>query len=180
MQLNGLKALLRPGFAIFTFSILFLFSTSTLPISAQSSISLRIPSIEVDAEVVGVSLRAFDNGAVSWDVSALSTEVGLFEGLAGFGEGGNIGLGGHSMNADGSPSVFYALDAVVVGDEIVVVVDGVERRYVVSSTSTVDYRDLTIFYPTDGEQLTLITCDIDSYTGTGYHARVVVVADLVG
>lgn len=177
MIINGLKPARFALLLALTFTLLLnIFSI----LHAQSGTTLRIPSIDVDAEVVNVGLRAFDDGSVTWDVSGISAEVGLFEGLAGFGEGGNVGLGGHSVNADGTPSVFYALDQVVVGDEIIVAVDGIERRYVVKSTDTVDYRDLTIFYPTEAEQLTIITCDIDSYTETGYHNRVVVVAQPVG
>lgn len=179
MVINGLKPT-RSGLLLVTALFMVLLNVMSITAHAQSIISLRIPSIDVEAEVVSVGLRAFDDGSVTWDVSGISAEVGLFEGLAGFGEGGNVGLGGHSVNVDGTPSVFYALDQVAVGDEIFVIVDGVERHYVVSSTSTVDYHDLTIFYPTDDERLTLITCDIDSYTGTGYQARIVVVAEPVG
>lgn len=177
MIINGLKPARFALLLTLTFTLL-LNVASTL--HAQSGITLRIPSIDVDAEVVTVGLRAYDDGSITWDVSGISAEVGLFEGLAGFGEGGNVGLGGHSVNTDGTPSVFYALDQVAVGDEVIAVVDGVERRYVVTSTSTVDYRDLTIFYPTEGEHLTIITCDIDSFTGTGYQSRVVVIAEPVG
>lgn len=179
MVINGLKSP-RSGLLLLSALFMVLLNVMSLTAQAQGGMALRIPSIDVEAEVVNVGLRAYDDGSVTWDVSGISAEVGLFEGLAAFGEGGNVGLGGHSVNVDGTPSVFYALDQVAVGDEIFVIVDGVERHYIVSSTSTVDYRDLTIFYPTDGETLTLITCDIDSYTGTGYQARVVVVAEPVG
>lgn len=155
-----------------------LFAVSTA-FADGTSLIIRIPSIGVDAPIIDVYIREFPNGAVTWDVSGITQEVGLFDGLSRFGEGSNVGLGGHSVLEDGRPAVFYELDKVAVGDEIIILVDGAEQRYTVTATTVVGYTDLSIFYPTDAERLTIITCDVNSYNGSAYENRVVVIAEPV-
>lgn len=145
-----------------------------------ASATLSIPSIGVEAPLVDVYLRQFPDGSITWDVAALTHEVGLLDGMARFGEGDNIGLGGHSLLGDGTPGVFYTLDQVRVGDEVLVTVDGHPRRYVVTRTLIVSEHDVRVFYPTDGERLTIITCDTRSYSGGRYLQRFVVVAEPAG
>lgn len=144
---------------------------------AATGVTLSIPAIDVEAPIVTLYIRAFPSGEVTWDTSTITSEVGYLDGLAWFGEGGNIVLGGHSELAGRVPAVFYDLDDVVVGDEIIVNDHGTEWRYVVTETFTVSDRDLSILYPTRGERLTLMTCDTDSLVGGQYSRRVVVIAE---
>jgi len=163
---------------IATFITLFATSAFITPAEAYvpTGATLSIPSIELTAPIVTISIRAFPNGAVTWDTTQITSEVGFLDGLSWFGQGGNTVLGGHSELAGRVPAVFYELDQVVVGDEIIVTNDGVEIRYQVTDTFTVNQTDLSILYPTSGEQLTLFTCDIESYNNGNYNRRDVVIA----
>ncbi len=140
-------------------------------------VTISIPSIEVEAPIVTLHIRAFPNGEVTWDTSGITSEVGFLEGMPWFGEGGNVVLGGHSELAERAPTVFYELDAVEIGDEIIINDRGEEFVYIVTDTFEVDQSDLSILFPTNGEQLTLMTCDTDSLAGGVYSRRVVVIAE---
>ena len=147
-------------------------------VGAQDNATIIIPSIEVNAPIVPVFVRAFPNGDVTWDVSRLNMTVGYFDGLPSFGSGSNTVLGGHSARAQGQADVFYRLDQVQVGAEVIVIENGNERHYVVSNTYRVNQYDLAPIYPTRHEQLTLMTCDLGSYNASNgvYNDRFVVVA----
>ncbi|MEQ8676801.1 MAG: sortase [Aggregatilineales bacterium] len=151
------------------------------PVSAYDAtgVTISIPSIGVSAPIVSIGIRAFPNGDVTWDTTELTTQVGFLQGTAWFGQGGNIVLGGHSELAERAPSVFYDLDQVVVGDEIVINSDGQDIRYRVTSVSNVSYRDLSILYPSTSERLTIMTCDTASLSGGNYSRRDVVVAERI-
>jgi LPXTG-site transpeptidase (sortase) family protein len=147
-------------------------------VGAQSNATIIIPSIEVNAPIVPVHIRAFPNGEVTWDVGGLHMTAGYFTGLPWFGSGSNTVLGGHSALAQGQADVFYRLDQVQIGDEVIAIENGNERHYIVTNTYRANQHDLTPIYPTEHEQLTLITCDLSSYnSSTGYYNdRFVVVA----
>ena len=157
-----------------------LFATSAFISPAEAYVptgaTLSIPSIELNAPIVTIGIRAFANGAVTWDTSQIESEVGFLDGMSWFGQGGNTVLGGHSELADRVPAVFYELDRVAVGDEIIVTANGTEIHYQVTDTFTVNQSDLSILYPTSDEQLTLFTCDIESYNNGSYNRRDVVIA----
>jgi len=138
---------------------------------------LAIPAIGVEAPIVPIPIRDLAVG-VTWDTSQLNMSVGFLELTAWFGSGGNTVLGGHSELSRGQEDIFYYLDLVEVGDEIIISVDGREIQYTVARIFTVDQYDLQVVMPTVHDQLTLITCDVDSYnTVKGeYHDRIVVVA----
>jgi LPXTG-site transpeptidase (sortase) family protein len=87
-------------------------------------------------------------------------------------------LGGHSQLAPGQPDVFYNLDQVSIGDEIIITETGSVRRYSVTDVYRANQYDIAPLRPTSHEQLTLITCDSASYDANsgGYNNRVVVVA----
>jgi LPXTG-site transpeptidase (sortase) family protein len=156
--------------------------TATLPGSASGNerLTLSIPSIDLQAPVVELELRAFANGDVTWDTATLTTEAGLLKGLSRFGEQGNTVLGGHSELDNRKPTVFYELNKVAVGDEIIVTEAGKQWRYVVTRTLAVAWDDLSVLKPSaGGEWLTLITCDPTSFAGGDYDRRVVVLAERV-
>jgi LPXTG-site transpeptidase (sortase) family protein len=145
--------------------------------ASEFDVTISIPSIEVEAPIVTLFIRAFPDGQVTWDTSEITSEVGYLDGLPWFGEGGNVVLGGHSELAGREPSVFYDLDDVELGDEIIVNDKGEEFVYIVTDVFEVEQYDLSILYPTNSEQLTLMTCDTDSLVGGVYNRRVVVIAE---
>ncbi|GAB5426387.1 MAG: hypothetical protein Crog4KO_35340 [Crocinitomicaceae bacterium] len=104
--------------------------------------------------------------------------VGHFEYIPWFGEGGNIVLGGHSTDIQQNPDIFYDLEDVEIGDEIIVYANGHEYRYQITAVYEVAYNDLSVLYQTEEHQLTIITCDVDSYDGNmgSYTRRTVVTA----
>lgn len=154
----------------------FFTSFSMFTANANGGTSISIPAIGVNAPIVTIGIRAFPDGSVTWDTTNLTTQVGYLDGTSWFGEGGNVVLGGHSELAERAPSVFYNLDDLNVGDEIVVTVNGTQHRYTVTRKFDVATSDLSIVYPTNNEQLTIMTCDIDSYVNGTYARRTVIVA----
>lgn len=139
---------------------------------------ILIPSIQVEAPIVPVYIREFPNGDVTWDVSNLQMTVGHFEGLPHVGQGGNAVLGGHSEQARGQADVFYNLHRVSVGDSVIVTTGDTDFLYEVARVFSVSPNDLSVLYPSNAEQLTLITCDLASYQAENgaYSRRTVVVA----
>jgi LPXTG-site transpeptidase (sortase) family protein len=166
--------------------ILFIFIASILTLVptaiADEGISLSIPSLKIDAPVVEIYLKAFNDGSVTWDTSRLKSKIGHLEGTSWFGSSGNVVLGGHSELPNGRRSVFSRLHTLSVGEVITVRHSGAEYQYAVTGVNYVSAYDLSPIYPTSNERLTLITCDTNSYdpvTGD-YINRVVVTADRVG
>jgi sortase A len=156
-------------------------SVILIPVAASEDVpAISIPAINVNASIVSVPLKQFHDGSVTWDTSRLYGSVGHFDGTAWFGESGRIVLGGHSENARYEPDVFYQLDQVQVGDEIIVKTGGSELHYQVTELITVEEADLSVLEAQGSEQLVLMTCDISSYTGGGrYTRRVVIIASRI-
>lgn len=150
--------------------------------SAQGrTATISIPSINVQAPVLEIYVRAFADGSVTWDTNGLQNNVGHLEGTSWFGEAGNTVLAGHSELAARQPSVFVSLNQVKTGDVIVIDENGSQKQYAVTSVSQVDTTDLAPVYPTSDERLTLITCDTTSFTGNDiYTKRLIVVAQRIG
>lgn len=160
----------------FFFTLSLLAGTAMVLSAQDTGTILVIPSINVNAAVVPIYVTELDNGDVTWDTRGLNMTVGHLSGLPWFGQGGNVVLGGHSERRRGEPDIFYQLDNVTVGQEIIVQTAGQELRYQVVETRRVNARDLSILMPSDGERLTLFTCDLDSYFGGNYANRFVVIA----
>ncbi|MDX1993021.1 MAG: sortase [bacterium] len=159
---------------LLTVSFFSVFSTSTAQASGGNTI--QIPSIGVDAPIVTLNIRAFPDGSVTWDTTAITSQVGYLNGTSWFGRGGNVVLGGHSELAERAPGVFFRLHEVAVGDEVIVTVDGSERRYTVTRVFEVDETDLSILNSASSERLTIMTCSRASYAGGAYPRRTVVIA----
>lgn len=148
----------------------------TPPAPPPSGRSVRIPSAGIQS---GVTTFYLDG--ISWAIDPWERAVGHLQGTAWVTGNGNMVLGGHSTYPNGNPGIFYNLYNVGIGDEIFVRDGDVERRYVVVNIMIVDYRDVSVVYPTSHNQLTLITCDIPSFsdaTGT-FLERLVVIANEV-
>ncbi len=117
--------------------------------SAVRPTRVRVPRIGVDTEVVSAG---FSLGA--WDVPRY-TAVHYWP-ISGYpGTGGNIVIAGH-VGYRGI--IFNQLPAIAVGDEVLVTVDGNERRYLVRDVLTVLPDQTWVMAPTSSETLTLITC----------------------
>ena len=151
-----------------------------MSIQAQdAAVTISIPSIHVTAPIVHAPY-SLELG--TWDVSHLYMNVGHMEFTPWVGMGGNIVLGAHSETiGEAAPDIFYNLNAVRVGDEIIITIDGVNYVYRVVKTRTVASTDISILNATSTEVLTLFTCDIGSYGGNGkYGRRHVVIAQRIG
>lgn len=146
------------------------------PSTSTGGRSIRIPSIGVQS-----AIKVFPLDGVSWAIDPWDPLVGHLQGTAWLDRVGNIALGGHSEYPDGRPGIFYRLQNVGIGDEIFIREGDTEFRYVVVNTFSVDYRDVSVVFPTSQNRLTLITCDIPSYVAeqNWYYERLVVQADRV-
>ena len=137
-----------------------------------------IPSIRIDATVVGVGLLAdgsMDVPANLWTLAWLSS--GALPGKA-----GSTVIAGH--RGIGTPAVFSRLEAVRPGQRIYVSdTTGSELVYEVTSVVALGLSpssQVAVFGPTASQQLVLITCfgSYSSITGT-YDHRLVVFSRLV-
>jgi LPXTG-site transpeptidase (sortase) family protein len=137
---------------------------------------LIIPSIGLNSPVT-----TFYLDGVSWAIDPWEHNAGHFQGTAWLNQVGNVAIGAHSEYPNGQPGLFANLYNVGIGDEIYVRDGGIERRYVVVNILTVDYRDLSVVYPTSHNRVTLVTCDIPSYVAEQgiYYERLVIHADEV-
>lgn len=152
------------------------------PVQAYSpGTSIQIPAINVQSPIRTAYIRQFANGSITWDMAPFRWSVAHLEGTAWFGQRGNVVLGGHSEIAPGKEDIFYYLNHVKVGDEIVIQAEDAEIRYVIQEVKTVHYTDLSVLSAKFGEQLTLITCNRGSYDKASgqYTERVIVIAQRV-
>lgn len=140
---------------------------------ASGGTTLSMPTINVF-----VGIKTFPLDGYSWAIDPWEKQVGHLEGTAWFNGSGNVVLGGHSTYPDGRPGIFAGLYQLNLGDPVIVMVDGSERRYTVTEKQVVHYDDLTVAYPSSDNKLTLITCDIPSYDPATqfYSERLVVIA----
>lgn len=111
----------------------------------------------------------------TWDVSQLGARAGWLEMTGWFGQPGNAVLAGHSTTPDLQPSTWYNLHNLSAGDEVIVTVGGVELRYAVAGVYRVRDTDMSLVLPTQHEQLTLMTCAVDSWNGYTFTERIMVV-----
>ncbi len=122
-------------------------------------VRLRIPAIGVDAFVEPVGLTEDQ----AMDVPSRWEDVAWFK--LGYRPGmtGNAVIAGHLDTNTGAPAVFWDLNKLQPGDEVIVVGDdGVERVFVVEGAEVYPYDQAPvqrIFGPADRPQLNLITCN---------------------
>jgi LPXTG-site transpeptidase (sortase) family protein len=145
--------------------------------AADEGVSITIPTLGVASHITEFPL----NGT-SWSINPWESGIGHLQGTGWFSEAGNIALGGHSWLPNNTPGIFVNLHQVTPGDEVIVAVNGQERRYAIQHITNVSMYDLSVLYPTDHEQLTLITCDAGSLDPNNqlYQRRVIVTAQRVG
>lgn len=134
---------------------------------------IEIPAIDVDAAVI--DLAKADDGTLEvpgWD------DAGWWERGPEPGERGPAVIVGH-VDSKSGPAVFYDLERLVAGDEVVVTLDDgrtvtyfVERmeRFAKEAFPTMDVYGLT-----EGSELRLITCDGEFDRATGHYVDNLVV-----
>ena len=132
---------------------------------------LQIPRLAVDAPLVEAPIVGHQ-----WDISRLRGEIAHLEGTAYPGESGNAVLAGHVTIPGAGWGPFRELDTLQPGDQIFIERGRETLIYTVTDLMTVDSTAVEVVYPTEEDQLTLITCSgWDDSTET-YAERVVVIA----
>jgi LPXTG-site transpeptidase (sortase) family protein len=144
--------------------------------SANDGVTLVIPALNLNASIVNLPL---DSTIGTWNTAQLGDSVGHFEYTPWFGQNGNVVLGGHATDEDGTPSVFFTLGDLNVGDLITVQVDGEAVNYAVRRIRSVAVDDLSILYPSSGETLTLLTCSGFNPETRAYERRLAIVAERI-
>lgn len=138
----------------------------------QEIVRLRIPALKIKRAVIDIGLIDGPNGT-NWDTKHLfanrnrSDLVGHLEGSAYPGEGGNIVLVGHNYNFTVN-GVFVNLQNLEKGDKLILTTEsGLEREYQVVKVKSLPWlggsaeeikNHFRFLGPSDGEQLTLVTC----------------------
>ncbi|MFJ6082482.1 class F sortase [Streptomyces sp. NPDC092369] len=142
---------------------------------------IRIPSIRVDAPLMGLALTP--TGSLDVPPAAKPNLAGWYEAGTAPGERGTAIVAGHVDNADG-PAVFYDLGALKKGGSI-----EVDRRDGGVAVFTVDavevyeaknFPDEKVYGATARPELRVITCGGGYSRSTGYQGNVVVFAHLTG
>lgn len=145
-------------------------------------VRLVIPTIDVDAVVQYVGLDEDGTGAMG--VPDNFTDVGWYKEGVRPGMEGSAVMAGHYNGKNTPRAVFYDLDTLQVGDEVVVMsAERIEDIYFVVKIETYDYDELTtdVFISTDGKKrLNLITCAGDWMPESKlYNKRTVVFTELL-
>jgi sortase (surface protein transpeptidase) len=148
----------------------------------QQPATLRIPAIEVDAEMIGLGLT--EGGALQVPRGEAYDLPGWYVHGPRPGELGPAVIGGHVDSRTG-PSVFHRLGTLEPGDEIEVAYEnGVLARFVVDRAEhhpkeAFPFDD--VFGNTDGAELRLITCGgVFDHGSRSYDDNLVVYATFVG
>jgi LPXTG-site transpeptidase (sortase) family protein len=139
---------------------------------ALGAISLEIPSLNINAPVIGVP-RTRDG----WDLTWLGGKVGWLEGTAFPTWAGNTALTAHVVDANGQPGLFSNVGGLSYGREIIIHAWGQRYVYQVRSVRTnVKPSDVSAFRHQAFPYLTLITCKGYDEKRDSYQWRVVVQA----
>lgn len=142
-------------------------------------VTVKIPAINVDASIESVG----EDATGRMDVPKNDDNTAWFEPGYRPGMKGGAVLAGHFDRKDGSPAVFWDLEKLQEGDEIIVTDDkGEERTFAV--TQIAKYPDKSfpiedVFGSSSDAMLNLITCDGNWTKEGGYEDRIVVYSKLV-
>ncbi|USQ88182.1 class F sortase [Streptomyces phaeoluteigriseus] len=154
-------------------------SAPALPPSPPDRV--RIPSIRVDAPLMGLGLTT--SGSLDVPPAAKKNLAGWYESGTTPGETGTAIVAGHVDNAEG-PAVFYDLGAVRRGATIEVDRrDGGVAVFTVDAVEVYDARDFPdekVYGAAARPELRVITCGGEYSRATGYRGNVVVFAHLTG
>ncbi|MFJ9746409.1 class F sortase [Streptomyces chartreusis] len=142
---------------------------------------IRIPSIRVDAPLMGLGLTR--NGSLDVPPAGRENLAGWYEAGTTPGETGTAIVAGHVDNADG-PAVFYRLGALRKGSTIEVARrDGGTALFSVYAVEVYDakgFPDERVYGAAARPELRVITCGGGYSRTTGYRGNVVVFAHLTG
>ena len=131
-----------------------------IEIEAANPVSIRIPSIQVEAPIIGLGLR--DDGTI--EVPTKTDETGWWRGGPEPGESGPAVILGHVDSRVG-PAVFFRLRELEAGDEIHVDrADGTTVTYIVESSESHGkdtFPTDAVYGATKQPTLRLITCGGD-------------------
>jgi len=151
------------------------------PLSPSPPDRVRIPSIKVDAPLMGLGLTP--QGSLDVPPPQKKNLAGWYEAGTTPGERGTAIMAGHVDNAEG-PAVFYDLGALTKGRTI-----DIDRRDGSVAVFTVDavevydaqaFPDEKVYGAADRPELRVITCGGGYSKKTGYRGNVVVFAHLTG
>lgn len=119
---------------------------------------LKVPSINVDANIIDVGLTS--GGAM--DVPKFAKDVGLYTSGVYPGQKGSAVIAGHVSSRDGSDAAFQNLYKLRSGDKIYIEKDnGTAIKFVVQKSQVygINDRPNEVFNKKDGTYLNLITCN---------------------
>jgi LPXTG-site transpeptidase (sortase) family protein len=144
------------------------------PSPQPAATTVFIPTVGIHTTII----EAYLDGN-SWDVANLGSNAGHLQGTASLDEPGNVVLAGHVELADGRQGVFARVGEVKIGDPIIVQEGDSQRHYIVRAVEVTTPDDLSVLYPTQDDQLTLITCDAYDFFQDVYRERTVVIAERI-
>ncbi|WAZ21562.1 class F sortase [Streptomyces cinnabarinus] len=155
------------------------FAAPALPPSPPDHV--RIPSIRVDAPLMGLGLTP--SGSLDVPPAERENLAGWYESGTTPGEQGTAIVAGHVDNAEG-PAVFYRLGALKKGSAVEVDRrDGSTAVFTVDAVEVYDARDFPdekVYGAARRPELRVITCGGGYSRATGYQGNVVVFAHLTG
>jgi LPXTG-site transpeptidase (sortase) family protein len=146
-------------------------SATAEPEPAALPVSLNIPGIDVQSELITVGLNP-DGTLEVPQPGPDYDKAAWFDGSPRPGDIGPAVIEGHVDSAANGPSVFYELGALVAGDEVEVTrEDGSVATFVVDDVRVVpkdDFPTLEVYGNTEDPELRLITCGgpFDSTAGS--------------
>ena len=145
----------------------------------SNPVNLKIPKINIDSQIEEVE----DDSQGRMDVPKDAMNVAWYKLGYKIGEGGSAVLAGHFDMADGSPAIFYDLEKLEVGDEILTTTEtGQEFRFKVTDKKSYDFDKVPmqeIFLSDDKARLNLITCEgIFNKSDKNYSKRLVIFSEL--
>ncbi|MFH8729938.1 MULTISPECIES: class F sortase [unclassified Streptomyces] len=151
------------------------------PLSSSPPDRIRIPSIRVDAPLMGLALTP--QGSLGVPPPEQKNLAGWYDAGTAPGVRGTAVVAGHVDNAEG-PAVFYDLGALTRGRAIEVDRrDGSVAVFTVDAVEVYDARafpDEKVYGAADRPELRVITCGGGYSKQTGYRGNVVVFAHLTG
>lgn len=152
------------------------------PRPVQEPVRIEIPALGIDTAVTNVGVTQDNVMEVPTDFS----QVGWFDQSLKPGEEGDNAaiMSGHFDRSDGSPAVFYLLETLESGDEIITTAqDNVRYVFVVTdvfSHPLADFPVDIVYGKTNGSNLKIITCDgVWHANQKSYSDRLVVTTQLV-
>jgi LPXTG-site transpeptidase (sortase) family protein len=141
---------------------------------SPTTVSIEIPSINVNIPIVGVPIIDKE-----WDISWLWNQAGWLNGTAFPGWSGNSVLTGHTTLSNGKSGPFVGLGRLKWGDKIIVHAYGSVYTYEVRENRTVSPNNTSVLRHEEEPWVTLITCKTFNEKTETYSKRIAVRAVLI-